>query len=118
MKAIFKRINKLIYRKRFEKVYYLKARPGTWQKTRPSLILPSLSMLKPSPVPIIFGLTIAIGVAVLLIRNHPLPPKVKAHDLTLYPAARESNYLYQNTTNGFKVYLGSRLEEKKPEDKI
>jgi len=124
MKNVFKltkRINKLIYRRQFEKIYYLKAMPGTGQKTRPSLTLlslPSVPRLNLSPVPVIFGLTIAIGIAALLIRNNPIFPEVKAHDLQLYSAPRESNYLYQNITNGFKVYLGDRHSEAKPRIKF
>jgi len=118
MKILFKITSKIAYRKRFEKIYYLKAMPGTGQKPKFSFNLPSIPRVKLSPVPIIFGLTIIIGIAALLIRNNPIFPEVKAHDLQLYSAPRESNYLYQNITNGFKVYLGDRHSEAKPRIKF
>ena len=113
MKMIYKlakRANRLIYRNRFEKKHYVKAYPSVSRKTKFSLPVPSFK-LKPSLVPIIIGLLITLGVGGLLTKyNRGTAPKVKAFDLTLSPAPASSNYLYQNITNGFKVYLGNRLQ--------
>jgi len=122
VKRVFQ-LNRIIHTNRLHKIYYVKA-PAMAMATENSILNTENIRLNG------FNLQsrtnkIALGLIGFLILA-PIFSQLKdnlllksqshaeVYDLKLYPAPKNSQYLYQNTVNGFKVYLGNRAQESSP----
>jgi len=111
------RLSKLIHRPLAHKKYYLKAPSLALRKTSVRYRLPALTLGKRGRLALIFVsvAVLIISLSALIIKQSPKTNlEAQAFNLQLSPAPLSSNYLYQNITNGFNVYLGNRLQETKP----
>jgi len=110
------RLSRIIHVNKPHKVYYLKAPPMALAKAKVASGFNLQSRTNRIALGLI-GFLIFAPIISQLLHGHLLlkgESHAEVYDLKLYPAPSNSAYLYQNTVNGFKIYLGNRMQENKP----